>query len=497
VHSQQLLNGRYRLTEVLGSGGMAVVWRAKDEILNRTVAIKVLAGPDADDLAVRSHMLAEAQATATITHPHLINVHDYGESPGPNGERLPFVVMEMVTGPTLADPGVADSLSPPEAIAVCAQIANALAALHRHGLAHRDIKPSNVMLTPDGVKIIDFGIAANPGTPDTDGSEIFGTPSYLAPERLLGGEVTSASDVYALGVLTYWLLAHELPWPISGPDETLRAHLILDPTPLPPIDGVPPQVADICLRCLEKNPDLRPSAADVASELASAAEQAAVDRDIATWRAGRQTITADEPARSPRRRRRYAILAACTLVAVLLALLALLPFIGGPSGPSGAELAEPSTVPSGLPSPPAAPATEPTPDTLPSTTTIVTTELVPVPGTPGAFRTQLVTIPVTLPPFTIITTAPQPTSVITPAELPSGQPVVAVGGTARFLCQGANATLQSAEPSPGYAVTERQVGSAPQVRVTFTSETHQSEIIARCGPQGLVPTVKETPLPPA
>ena len=143
-------------------------------------------------------------------------------------------------------------------------------------------------------------------------------------------------------------------------------------------------------------------------------------------------------------------------------------------------------------------ASEPATAALPTTSVIVTTQIVPVPGTPGAFTTQVVTRPVTLPPSTIITTAPQPPPATTPAEPPppAGQTVAAIGGSARFLCQGTTAAVVSTEPAPGFAVTDRQVGSAPQVRVVFTSQTHQSEIIARCGPHGLMPTVKETPLPP-
>jgi serine/threonine-protein kinase len=498
MHSQQVLNGRYRLIEVLGSGGMANVWRAKDEVLNRTVAIKVLAGPDADDPVVRRHMLREAQAAAALAHPNLINVHDYGEYLGPDGVPLPFLVMELLTGQTLAEPGVAESLSPDQAIAVCAQIANALAALHRHGLAHRDIKPSNVMLTADGVKVIDFGIAANTGAPEAGGSDIFGTPSYLAPERLVGGDVTAASDVYALGVLIYWLLARELPWPAGSSADAIQAHLSVHPAPLPSIEDVPPQVADICLRCLEKDPDRRPTAAAVGTALTSAAQQAALNRDIASWWAAQPTTQADGAGQTSRRRRRPLILALSGLVSVLLVMLALLPAIAARNGASGMELAEPSTTPGRLPSPPGVIATEPATVGQPGATTIVTTQVVPVPGAPGAFRTQLVTSQITLPPTTIISTATQPTS-DTPAEPPPppGLPVVAIGGTATIRCQGATATILSTEPAPGFSVTDRHFGAATQVGVVFTSATHQSEIIARCGPRGLNPTVKETPLPPA
>ena len=489
VLSERLLNGRYRLTDVLGSGGMSVVWQARDEVLNRTVAIKVLAAPQAADPQVRRRMLAEAQAAATLTHPHLVNVFDYGESPGPNGEPVPFVVMEVVTGPTLANRAAADSLSPAEAVEICAQIANALAALHQHGMVHRDIKPSNVMLTRDGAKVIDFGIAALLGAPEAgDGGEILGTPSYLAPERLLGGDVSPATDVYALGVLTYWLLAHQRPWPAGSAADTIRAHIDVEPEPLPAIDGVPTQVADIVRRCLAKDPELRPAAADVASALASAARDAAVEESLATWRAGRQTVALGE-ARTARRRRR-AILAGAAGLAAVLTVIAVLPSLAGPTAPSAA-VAGPTVTPDRLPSPPRATASQPA--TSPGPSPIVTTKLVPVPGRPGAFRTEIVTVPVTLPPSTIISTA---TSLVPPPPPPSGQILTAIGGTVRVLCQGTIVTVISAQPASGFAITVPSGAPATQVRIVFRSATHESEIKARCGPQGLIPTIIETPLPP-
>jgi len=213
VQNDQLLSGRYLLTDILGSGGMSVVWRAHDVVLNRTVAVKVLAGGADADGPEQSRMLAEAQAAAALSHPNLVNVFDYGESPVNDGAgHVPYVVMELLTGRTLAEPDLAESLSPAEVLAIGAQVASGLAALHEHGLVHRDIKPSNVMLTRAGAKILDFGIAAHAGTPDVDErGDTIGTPSYLAPERLMAADVTPAVDVYAAGVLIYRLLTREHP----------------------------------------------------------------------------------------------------------------------------------------------------------------------------------------------------------------------------------------------------------------------------------------------
>src|SRR5262245_2933182 len=261
-----LLNNRYRLTEVIGTGGMSVVWRAHDEVLNRVVAVKVLSWPEANGL-VRQRMLAEARSVALLSHPHVTSVFDYGESAG-----VPFVVMELLTGPTLSERLTAGPLEPREALTIGAQVASAVAAAHAHGLVHRDIKPTNVVLTPGGAKVLDFGIAAFTGASDVDpDGVVLGTQAYLAPERMVADSVSPATDVFALGVLMYRLLTRDLPWPAETPSETIRAHESVEPVPLPPLTGVPADVHAICRRCLDKDPHLRPSAAEVAVVLAAAA----------------------------------------------------------------------------------------------------------------------------------------------------------------------------------------------------------------------------------
>src|SRR2546429_2890605 len=159
-----LLGDRYRLVERLGGGGMSVVWRAYDEVLGRPVAVKVLAGEAVDD-ASRDWIRAEAQAAARLSHPHITGVHDYGESRTAGGERLPYVVMELVNGPTLAQRLAKGRLPVRTALLVGAQVAAALAAAHARGLVHRDVKPGNVLLSPAGAKVVDFGIAAVAGAP--------------------------------------------------------------------------------------------------------------------------------------------------------------------------------------------------------------------------------------------------------------------------------------------------------------------------------------------
>jgi serine/threonine-protein kinase len=258
VERVRFLGGRYRLIEPLGTGGMSVVWRAFDEVLARPVAVKLLAQKFAADPRSRARIRAEAQAAARLSHPHIAAVYDYGESTVDE----PFVVMELVDGEPLDAGG---PLAWPVVLAVCAQVAAALATVHARGLVHRDIKPANVLLTANGAKVVDFGISTIVG--DQSEIELLGTPAYVAPERLSGAPSAPATDVYALGLLLYKLLTGDLPWPAKTPTEMLNAHLQLEPPPLPPIPGLPAGVSELCLRCLAKSPSERPSAEEVAREL--------------------------------------------------------------------------------------------------------------------------------------------------------------------------------------------------------------------------------------
>ena len=261
----ELLGGRYRLVERLGAGGMSVVWRGYDEVLGRQVAIKVLAARLASGRAFRHRIRTEAQAAARLLHPNITNVYDYGEE-----DAVPYVVMELVDGHSLAERlGRDEALPWPEAVTACRQVADALAAAHARGIVHRDVTPGNVMLTATGAKVVDFGISALVGDSDIDADgSLLGTPAYLAPERLDGGQVSAAADVYALGLLLYRCLAGGLPWPATGRTEILRAHLFHEPGPLPPVDGLPAEIAPMIERCLAKAPADRPTSAEVAATLA-------------------------------------------------------------------------------------------------------------------------------------------------------------------------------------------------------------------------------------
>jgi eukaryotic-like serine/threonine-protein kinase len=257
----EVIGGRYRIVERLGAGGMAVVWRAFDEVLGRPVAIKVLARNLAGDPDFARQIRLEARAAARLAHPNIGVVYDYGECADTDGQRIPFIVMELIDGPSLAEIVTPGGLPWRQAVAICGEIASALAAAHARGLVHRDVKPANVMLPAAGVKVVDFGISAVVGeqadaAPD---GKVLGTPAYVAPERLIGAPVGPASDVYALGVLLHVALTGRLPWQVEG-SRLLRAHLELPPDPLPLVDGMPSEVVELYQDCLAKDPAERPAA---------------------------------------------------------------------------------------------------------------------------------------------------------------------------------------------------------------------------------------------
>jgi serine/threonine-protein kinase len=272
AHSGFLLAGRYRLVSPVGSGGTAVVWRAHDDILDRIVAIKMLAAKHVGDPESRARIRHEARATAALNHPHVAQVHDYGEMVTDEGV-FPYVVMEFVPGVTLLARLREGPLPARDAMRICSEIAAGLDAAHAQGLVHRDIKPANVILAPSGAKVVDFGIAAAiaPGRPTHEDFIVYGTPAYLAPERLIDDVVVPASDVYSVGILLYRLLTGRSPWDQEQTTRMLMAHVHLPPAPLGALSGVPAYVVELCHRCLEKDPAMRPAAREVAESLAGAA----------------------------------------------------------------------------------------------------------------------------------------------------------------------------------------------------------------------------------
>ena len=274
MESGEVLGGRYRLAAPLGHGGTAVVWRARDELLGREVAVKLLDDRLAGDDELARRLRDEARAAARLHHPHVVTVYDVGDATLPDRPPMPYAVLELVAGQSLSDILGDGPLPWRKAVRVCAEVAAGLAAAHAHGIVHRDVKPENVMLTGGGAKLVDFGISATIGEVDAgpDG-ELLCTPAYLAPERLTAGPVRAACDVYGLGLVLYKALTGRLPWREAqgGVAELIAARRRDAPAPLPPIPGLPAEVAALGLRCLAPRPEQRPSSAEAARVLAACA----------------------------------------------------------------------------------------------------------------------------------------------------------------------------------------------------------------------------------
>lgn len=224
-----MLGGRYRLEEVIGSGGSGVVWRAHDEVLARPVAAKVLHRHLAAETGTVERFRREAVAAADLNHPNIVRVHDVGED-----EDTSYLVMEYVDGPTLSD--VLRRIGPldPEFVAAVGyQVASALGAAHERGLIHRDMKPANVLLTSDGyAKVADFGLAKAIGAATaslTVPGTLLGTVAYLAPEQLTDVELDARVDVYGLGLVLLECLTGQPPFPGDTPPAVAAARTVGDP----------------------------------------------------------------------------------------------------------------------------------------------------------------------------------------------------------------------------------------------------------------------------
>jgi serine/threonine-protein kinase len=257
---------RYRLVRPLGAGSSATVWEAADIALDRTVAVKLLHGSALADPTERERLRREARALARLAHPRVTIVFDYLEQPQADGSVQPVLVTELLHGSTLADRLRPGPLPPGEAVAVCAQVADALRAAHEAGIVHRDVKPANIMLTPGGAKLLDFGIALAASDSNLTGNMAIGTPACMAPEQLTGRGAVPATDIYALGCVLYWCLVGRPPYHSTNVAQVAQGHVYAPPPPLD-VPGVPAGVADVYSRCMAKDPAQRPSASEVFSLL--------------------------------------------------------------------------------------------------------------------------------------------------------------------------------------------------------------------------------------
>jgi serine/threonine-protein kinase len=276
--SDYLLAGRYRLTDRIAAGGMGEVWRGEDNLLNRAVAVKLLPTGRAGDEAFLARFRAEARYAASLSHPGIARVYDYGESAEFGGA---YLVMELVNGePLSAILARAGRLSPDATLDIVSQAARALDAAHQAGIVHRDIKPGNLLVAAGGTtKITDFGIAtaaAAAAAHLTETGMVMGTAMYVSPEQATGAQVTDASDIYSLGVVAYECLAGHPPFTASEPLAIAFAHKH-EPVPALPPD-VPQPVADLVYHMLAKTPEERPA------DVRAVADRADVLRDALALR---------------------------------------------------------------------------------------------------------------------------------------------------------------------------------------------------------------------
>lgn len=279
------LGGRYRLTERIASGGMGDVWKAEDTVLGRVIAVKILQSALLSEPGFIERFRAEARVMATINHPGVVKVYDYGETEIDGGGQVAYLVMEYVEGEalstTLARVG---RLTPARTMDLLAQAGEALHAAHEHGIVHRDVKPGNLLVRPDGRLVLtDFGIArsAMSGQLTTAGS-ILGTASYVSPEQATGnGNITAASDVYSLGVVGYQCLSGRRPFEGENPIQVAMKHIRDVPPPLPA--DVPQGAREVVDRAMAKDVAQRwPSA----SAMAQAARRVASGAPTASFGAG-------------------------------------------------------------------------------------------------------------------------------------------------------------------------------------------------------------------
>jgi eukaryotic-like serine/threonine-protein kinase len=368
---KNLIDERYKLRALLGSGGMAEVYLAHDEVLDRDVALKLLKDQYAGNDELVERFRREARSAASLSHPHIVPVLDWGET----GDGTYYIAMEYLLSGTLKDRITSEgTLSPQTVVEVGLQIAKALEAAHERGVIHRDIKPRNILITDSGhVKVTDFGIArAAEATTVSDLGDILGSVRYMSPEQAAGERVGPASDLYSLGVVLYEMLTGRVPFEVETPADVPVKHAE-EPPPRPrEVNPEVPEGTDaLVMRLLAKDPDNRyGSAAEVIEALRRARDElppANPSPDEATTAASPTPLapTLPQPATGgmgPRPRRLARILAALSALVAVLVVIGWFLFpnvgadsisqilrgvLGGPSDGVGQEPPNPhkSTVP--------------------------------------------------------------------------------------------------------------------------------------------------------
>ena len=262
MEEPKILNQRYLLLDPLGKGGMAFVYRARDLVLERLVAVKVLREDFSRDQAFQERFRQEAKAAANLSHPNIVTMHDFGLDDG----QL-FLVMEYVPGTDLKTLIKQHGrFNPEEAVPLLVQACAGIGYAHRAGLVHCDVKPQNMLVTPDmRLKVADFGIARALATihPDEQSDVVWGSPQYFAPEQASGGAPSPASDVYSLGIIMYEMLTGSLPFQATTATDLARLHVEEVPPLLSEkIADISPILEQILVKVLSKEPSQRYRTAD-------------------------------------------------------------------------------------------------------------------------------------------------------------------------------------------------------------------------------------------
>ncbi|MCP5117584.1 MAG: serine/threonine protein kinase, partial [bacterium] len=252
----------YEVLEQLGAGGMGVVYKARDTVLKRHVALKVLPPAYRQDPDRRRRLLREAQTASALNHPNIATVHDIFEYEGAD-----FIVMEYIEGKTLDRLIGKGGMQFAEVLSIAVQIADALDRAHRAGVTHRDIKPQNIMLPRDGVKVLDFGLAKSAQKPGPSGETdtnvltkegtVLGTPQYMAPEQFEGAEADARSDVWAFGAVLYEMVTGQKAFQGKSHSSLVTAILSAEPAPMAVKPFTPAALEKLVKRCLNKDPEDR------------------------------------------------------------------------------------------------------------------------------------------------------------------------------------------------------------------------------------------------